>query len=489
MSVHLPPDVTSAYTVSPASVHELGNAVVMIARDAVRKVLLITAPTARMLPDGFEGELTNISSGVLLCCSCSTANAAALRRHFPWTKPVSLRKARTTIGCGDRLGLAGAGHIASIRKFQAAPILAQQSRRELDMTGRTFQNVVNDALFQVFECDLRSGWGADGDHLKTMEDIDAALDAGMPMITLDLSDVMNADAGNWDENAVHTAFAGMDAALRTRIEAEYADQTFICGDCAVEIDAQTARRCTVMYSDAIDFAEKVYHHLAKRRGEDFDLEISIDETTSPTLPSHHLFLSRELRRRNVIITSLAPRFTGEFQKAVDYIGDPEEFGRQFQIHAQIARANGNYKISIHSGSDKFTVYPVIGQETDHCLHLKTAGTSWLIAVELMAQKEPALYRKMHLSALEHFDAMRQFYHITADISRIPQPDTLSDGELPQLMAHPDARQLLHITYGPILTGPLRQEFFAAMHKHADAYSQAVEKHFNKHLTLLHIPQK
>ncbi|MBR2642487.1 MAG: hypothetical protein IKD46_05105 [Lentisphaeria bacterium] len=107
----------------------------------------------------------------------------------------------------------------------------------------------------------------------------------------------------------------------------------------------------------------------------------------------------------------------------------------------------------------------------------------------MAEKEPALYRKMHQAALENFDAMLKLYHITADINRIPSPDSLSDAELPQLMTQPDARQLLHITYGPILTGPLREEFFAAMHKHAEAYSDAVEKHFDKHLSLLHVPQK
>lgn len=488
MTVKLPAEITARYTVSPDSIHELGDAVVMIGRDASARYLLITAPTARMLPEGFEGEITELADGVLLRGACNAANAAALRRHFPWTRPVSLRKIRTSIGCGDRLGLASAGHIAAIRKFKASPVLAQQSKRELNMTGRTFQIVVDDAVYLVFESDFRSGWGADGDHLKTIEDIDVALDAGMPMITLDLSDVMNAAAGDWDEAAVNGAFEAMDGDLRTRIETEYAGQTFINGECAVCFDKLTARRCAVMYQAAIDFAEKVYLHLTHRRGDEFDLEISIDETTSPTLPSHHFFIIRELRRRNVIVSSLAPRFIGEFQKAVDYIGDLDEFDRQFKVHAQIARANGNYKISVHSGSDKFAVYPTIGRETDHYLHLKTAGTSWLVAVEMLAEKEPALYRKLHQAALENFEDMLKLYHITADLSRIPALDTLQDAELPQLMAHADARQLLHITYGPLLTGPLRTEFFAAMHKHADAYSKAVEKHFDKHLSLLHVPQ-
>ena len=244
--------------------------------------------------------------------------------------------------------------------------------------------------------------------LGAREFLDRLLAAGIPMITLDLSDVMNASAGEWEDGSIDQAFAGLPEDLRTRIEAEYAGQTFINGDSAVDFDLSTARRCAVMYSGAVSFAEKVYQHLVRRRGEEFDLEISIDETSTPTLPSHHFFISRELRRRNVIFTSIAPRFTGEFQKAVDYIGDPEEFARQLAVHARIAQNNGNYKISIHSGSDKFSVYPAIGRETDLHLHLKTAGTSWLTAVEVLAAKEPALYRKIHRTALDHFDAMLQY---------------------------------------------------------------------------------
>lgn len=486
--IPLPEAVTCRFEIAPQSVHELGNAIVMIGRDAEKTALIVLAPTTRMLPEGFAGDITELGDRVMLTGPLSAANAAALRKHFPWTRPVSLRKVRTSIGCGDRLGLASSGHIAAIREFAASPVLAQQSKRELNMTDRTFQNVVDDAVFLVFETDFRTGWGADGDHLKTIEDIDVALDAGMPMITLDLSDVMNAAAGDWAAAQVDAAFSALPAEYRTRIEAEYAGKTYIVGECAVEFDALTARRCAVMYHAAIEFAEKVCAHLAKRRGDEFDLEISIDETTSPTLPSHHLFIIRELRRRNVTVSSLAPRFIGEFQKAVDYIGDVAEFDRQFKVHAEIARANGNYKISVHSGSDKFAVYPSIGQNTRHYLHLKTAGTSWLVAVALMAEKEPALYRKMHRAALENFDAMLKLYHITADLNRIPDLDTLSDAELPALMTQPDARQLLHITYGPILTGPLRGEFFAAMHKHHAAYTEAVRKHFLKHLSLLGVPR-
>ncbi len=207
---------------------------------------------------------------------------------------------RTTIGCGDRLGLATTGHIRAARKVQISPVLAQQSMRELTMIHRTFRGVVDDACFMVFASDYRDGYGADGDHLKTIKDIDTALAAGMPMITLDLSDVMNAAAGDWDAARIEAAFAELPADLRKLVLAEYADKEFVLSDSvSVRIDALTAKRCAVMYTAALDFAKEVNEHLKAARGDEFDLEISIDETSSPTLPSHHLFIVRELRRRGV----------------------------------------------------------------------------------------------------------------------------------------------------------------------------------------------
>ena len=478
-------------TVYPASIHAVANAAVLMCRDNAGKFLLVTAAGKRDIPQGFEGDEIALDGGcIALKCALSEANAAALRKYFPWTAPVSLRNVRTTVGCGDRLGLATIGHVRAAGKVQVSPVLAQQSVRELTMTKRTFRSVVDDACFLVFTEDYRDGYGADGDHLKTIKDIDTALAAGMPMITLDLSDVMNAAAGDWDSAQVAEGFAKLPAGLQELILADYADKEFVLGsEVTVALDSLTAKRCAVMYTAALDFAFEVYEHLKAARGNEFDLEISIDETSSPTLPSHHLFIVRELRRRGVEFSSLAPRFIGEFQKAIDYIGDLDEFDRQFKVHALIAQNYGNYKISVHSGSDKFAVYPTVGRETRHYLHLKTAGTSWLEAVTVIAYKDPELYRDMHQCALDNVADMLKLYHITADFNKIPALDTLKDEELPALMTMPEARQLLHINYGPILTGALRERFFEAMHKFEADYDARIEAHFDKHLSLLGVPAK
>ena len=477
-------------SVYPESVHKLGDAVVMMARDDEKRFLMVVADCEKFMPQGFAGENIRLSDGGgLLVGKLDAVNAAALRRHFPWSAPKSLRKERTTVGCGDRLGLATYGHVLAAREYQLSPVLAQQSMRELSMTNRTFRGVVDDATFLVFCADYREGYGADGDHLKKIEDIDVALEAGMPMITLDLSEVMNAAAGDWDAEQIDKAFAGLSDAARSRIANDYADKEFVVGSMSVKVDALTAKRCAVMYDAAIDFALKVYKHLCSKRGDEFDLEISIDETTSPTLPSHHLYIARELRRLGIEFSSLAPRFVGEFQKGIDYIGDLKEFDAQFIVHAQIAKTYGNYKVSVHSGSDKFSVYPTVGRETSGYLHLKTAGTSWLVAVEVLAKCDPQLYRDMHKCALENVNEMLKLYHITADFNKIPALDTLSDAQLPALMEMAEARQLLHINYGPILTGSLRERFFKAMHKFEKEYTEAVRKHFDKHISLLGVPKK
>ncbi|KKN55303.1 hypothetical protein LCGC14_0583470, partial [marine sediment metagenome] len=186
------------------------------------------------------------------------------------------------------------------------------------------------------------------------------------------------------------------------------------------------------------------------KGEDaFDFELSVDESSAPTSPQAHLFIANEICEANIKVSSVAPRFVGEFQKAIDYIGDLDAFKRSFRTHAALARYFG-YKISVHSGSDKFSVFPVIGELSRGRFHIKTSGTNWLEAVKVIARKDPGLYRELHRKALLTFDRATKYYHVTTNIKKVPDLSTLRDGQLPELFNNPDARQLIHITYGEIL---------------------------------------
>jgi hypothetical protein len=193
----------------------------------------------------------------------------------------------------------------------------------------------------------------------------------------------------------------------------------------------------------------------------------------------------------VRVDSLAPRFIGEFQKGIDYRGDLKTFREQFYQHSLIAEYYGNYKISIHSGSDKFSVFPDIGKLATGGIHLKTAGTSWLEAMRLISQKSPALYREMHQFAISAFPEATKLYVVTTDLGRIPKLENLKDGELPMLLEKEDSRQLLHITYGFLLNArdredkPLfRNRFFNALNQYEEDYWSLLEKHIGNHLASL-----
>jgi tagaturonate epimerase len=439
---------------------------------------------------GFHGVSRKIGEVHTLEMVPGPFNVGPLWEYFPWTKPVSLRNKRTTIGMGDRIGLATTGHIRAVRKYAAAPVFAQQSMRELAFTGRTFADVVADAAFLVFQEGFDTGYGADGDHLKTIPDINRALARSMPMTTLDLTEVMHPEVADWSDAQVEKAFAGLPSDFRSRVERDYLDKSMRVGESTISFDGALARRCAVMYGDALGFAQVVNDHLDRITGGAFDLEISIDETTTPTLPSHHLFIAKELERRGVQVSSLAPRFIGEFQKGIDYIGDIAEFEAQFKIHAEIAKAAGGYKVSIHSGSDKFSVYPIIGRETDMRLHLKTAGTSWLESLRAISKTEPDLYRLIHRRAFDYFPEALKSYHITADLSAIAPLDGQSDENLPAYLEDSNCRQLLHISYGGLLQDPeIREVYFRALHVHEDAHTACVESHISHHLETLGVDRR
>lgn len=416
----------------------------------------------------------------------SVENARALHDLFPWTRPTSLRERRTTIGMGDRLGIATAGHIRAARQFNISPVLAQQSVRENEFIGRTYDDVVANATWSVFQEGYRSGYGADGDHLKNIPSIDTALAATMPMITLDLTEVMRPQVAEWTDSEVEEAFKELEEPFRRRVLAEYAGHSFSLpeGD-SIRFTAHDARLCAVMYGPALAFARTVNDHLDAATGGAYDLEISIDETTTPTVPSHHLFIARELQHRGVLVNSMAPRFIGEFEKGIDYIGDRDQFEEQFRVHCGIARAYGDYKISVHSGSDKFSIFPIVGRETGMRFHLKTSGTSWLEALRTISICDPALYRRIHAYALSRYERALDYYHISADFDAIPHPDTLTDEELPRYLEDDNARQMLHISYGEILHHQeLRRQLYACLHHFEEEYAEMLRLHFEKHISLV-----
>ena len=170
----------------------------------------------------------------------------------------------------------------------------------------------------------------------------------------------------------------------------------------------------------------------------------LDETDLPTSPVEHLFFGLELRRRRVPnVVSLAPRFVGEFEKGIDFKGDLAAFERQLAVHAAVARFCGPYKISVHSGSDKFSIYPIVGRVCGEHLHVKTAGTSYLEALRTVARVEPGLFGEIATYSRGRFDEDRASYHISATPALIAAlPPYRGPAEEPVYLDEVTGRQLL-----------------------------------------------
>jgi len=233
----------------------------------------------------------------------------------------------------------------------------------------------------------------------------------------------------------------------------------------------------------------MYRHLVQSvANHGFELEVSVDETETPTTHAEHIYLATELKRLGVRWVSLAPRYVGRFEKGIDYIGDVAAFQADLAIHSAIARQFGPYKLSIHSGSDKFSIYPAMMRQTRGLVHLKTAGTSYLEALRTIATLEPGLFRDVYAFARDRFENDRVSYHTSASLERAPLPQDVPDTDLARLLDHVDVRQILHITFGSVLrekgsSSLLRfhDRLTSLLRVRAEEYARNLEAHFLRHL--------
>lgn len=473
----------------PKSIHEAGDALYCMVHTPAERLLLI----AGAAPAGFAGESLAVGGMPVLVCALTPENAQALMATFPFAAPSCHHGHAFTMGLGDRLGLATPGHLAAIAGEGIFPVLAQQSIRELKLTGRTYEEVLAAAVFAVFETDWRGGWGADGDHLKTAEEIRYALGCGFTMITLDCSEQIDRGVMSLSADQIDSAYAALPDALRQRYESKYLGKAVSLGGQALVITASDLREIVLTYHRAVDYTAEMYGSLIRGYSRPIDFEMSIDETLAATTPQAHFVVAGELIAGGVRITSLAPRFVGEFQKGIDYIGDAAAFERDFTLH-QVIAAHYGYKLSIHSGSDKFAVFPIIGRLSGGNVHVKTAGTNWLEALRVISREDPALFRELLDFALEHLDEARAYYHIGAQTSRVRPHRELPDSTLPAYLDETDARQVLHITYGLMLqaknangSSRFHGRIYDLLHRCEGQYAGALERHIGRHVGLLKTP--
>jgi hypothetical protein len=413
----------------------------------------------------------------------------------------SLLGLQPSFGFGDRTGLATPGHIEAMRRAGAglAPIFAQQSIRELSRTGRTASDVTTAAATAI-----QGNWngpsGADADHLKTPRDTELMAAAGFTFFTIDPSEFVDQDADDYDWPVLSSRFEQIRSSVPwhgayiNRLVPLAKGRTFT-------IDELAVTRCAVKYGRAIEHSITMCRHVklvCDRTRQPFELELSIDETRQPTSVAEHFIIVDQLRQAGIKLISVAPKFPGNFEKGVEYKGDFAQLKQAMADHAMIASEMGPYKLSLHSGSDKLTLYPVLARSTNGCFHVETSGTSFLEALRVVATHDERLFRRIIDLARRHFERDKATYHVTANIDRLPVPDhstssqQLEQAYLGRWCEVPSGqgfthlgRQVLHCTFGTILTNPeISRELRSVLQSHSDTYKDYLTTHFQYHLQVL-----
>ena len=457
-----------------------------LCRSTKAKKLVALRKSVNSVLLGFQGQFSESAVGDLLICPLDPTNARELRSRLDWLRPRPLGTAASA-GMGDRIGLATPGHVRAVKSTQTVqPIFAQQSIREMSRTNRTPQQVMDDATWGVFQEGWQGGLGADADHLKTPEDIDYCLASGYTLFTIDPGAYVDYSAENADSGILTEIVSQLPKEVQPQ-KTGLLGKEFEVEGYRIEFNENALLRASVKYGKVVDHVAGMYRHLVSVAGNhSFELEVSVDETDQPTSLLEHFYIASELNRLGVQWVSLAPRYVGTFEKGVDYIGDLKLFETEFSGHAAIARHFGGYKLSLHSGSDKFSIYPIVNRLADGRIHLKTAGTSYLEALRTVADVDPGLFLGIYQFARDHYEADRVSYHVSAELSRAPLPGDVI--EPTRLLDQFDAREILHVTFGSVLTSKhengnpiFYQDLMSCLEANSEAYAANLEKHFKKHL--------
>jgi hypothetical protein len=484
--------------VYPDSLNEFNGHLFFMAKEGNEKFLFITSfKRESNIYSKFEGEEKHIEDfgdqTFVKKCFLNTYNRKSLQEIFKFTTPEVIGL-QNSFGFGDRIGLANPGHLRSLEGSSFKPILAQQSIRELTRTNRTADEVMDAAVWAIFQEGCKKGFGADADHLKTVDDIDYMVKAGYKMLTFDPSDYVDNKADNYSVKELSKVIYDLEWQdlndLYDESKKRYLKKIKINDELTVEPREIELQRAYAKYGKTLIHIKNLYEYVTLNYSNgDFDVEVSVDETESVTSIFEHLFIAAELTRLGIRFVSLAPRFVGDFEKGIDYKGDLKIFREEYKKHLAITKYFGNYKISLHSGSDKFSAYKVIGTLKDGYIHVKTAGTSYLEALKVIALKHPGLFRKILDFSTGLYETEKKTYHVSADISKVKGCDSYRDDEMLELFSSNDVRQVLHVTFGRVLTEKdekgeyiFKDRIMKCLKENEETHYKLLIEHFHKHLS-------
>ncbi len=416
-------------------------------------------------------------------------NLKILSKIFSYINPSVCNKG-ISFGLGDRLGVATPAHIEAIKDKNIFPVLAQQSVRELNKTGRSWQDVINDAVWGVFEAGYKKPFGADADHVKEIADLDDAIKNGFTMFTIDPSDFILTGSDRVDKNKISKKYDSI--AEKKEIERLYLGKKITINGKDLEFDLDSLKFVEASYLEAIKHVVICYKFIMQNKKNDFDFEVSMDEVDSAISPLAHLFIVSELQRNEVNFHNIALRYPGSWEKAIDYIGDIKEFKQELKMHAGIAKNLGGYKLSLHSGSEKFSTYKIFSEETGGLFHIKTSGTSWLESLRTIAIKNPELFKDIYDYAVKRYEEEKKSYHISTMLLSIPDISKFEEDKFENLLGLNRCRQMLHVTFGTILTArksgvyAFKNSIYETLFANESLHYKYVKENIDRHLNMLNI---
>lgn len=379
-------------------------------------------------------------------------------------KTPALQLGKYSLGMGDRFAHEAEAQLRACRLALDAGVritpVWNKSNREHAIIGSRPESVRAAAEVAIRESGWKGAFHIDADHVN-LATVDAFLETS-DFFTIDVADFIGKPVSQTDT----VNFIRRHPELLHPVE--------LAGTAApLVISGHAAEAAVHKFLFAVREAGKTYRHIQERKGKTpFITEVSMDETDSPQTPAELLIILAALADEGVPVQTIAPKFTGRFNKGVDYVGDVARFEAEFRADiAVIARAvemyglPSNLKLSLHSGSDKFSIYSAISRslrEFDAGIHVKTAGTTWL--EELIGLAEAggeglALAKEIYAEACSHCDELCAPYATVIDIdaSRLPAPAevvTWSSEQYTSALRHDpkcpqynrSLRQLLHVGY-------------------------------------------
>jgi len=405
-----------------------------------------------------------------------------------------------TMGIGDRFARQG---IAQLKAFQEAlargadihPVWNKSNREHLTV-NTTPDSVRREADAAVQAAGWNRPYFVDADHIN-LDTVDRYVDSA-DFFTIDVGDAIGGSTIDGEAAAFTERHCGTLKAL---------DLSSLGLDAELAPDAVAAIACK--YLPAVRQAGATYRRIVEKRGNtDFVTEVSMDETDSPQSPQEIFLILAALADEQVPLQTIAPKFSGRFNKGVDYVGSVTRFAKEFEADVLALQAAvrtfglpANLKLSIHSGSDKFSIYESVQEilkRLDAGVHVKTAGTTWLAEVEGLIEAGGdglAMARTLYAEALDHFDELCAPYATVLDVQRdaLPAAATVGAwdaGAFRDALLHDTAcpryntnlRQLMHVAYK--LAAKKGGQWFDLLDTHRNTVARRVTANIDRHIRLI-----